>query len=285
MEKSKRVIGPNGKHFVNLVDTNFVGRDLMNLSMCKFNWTTANQLVSDYVFFTDTQLDKVKKLRNVDVKKVAWLLEPKGISPDIYDWIYENHKLFDHVLTFDKEMVEKLDNALYQPYGTFWLSKLEVPIKHRGTSMIASWKKDAPGHKLRHQIYDKYKLSPPEEIEFFGTITGTYINSKCEGLDKFNFSIAVENCIQDGYFSEKLLDCFATKTIPIYWGSRHVSDFFNTDGIIFFDTLEELEEILPTLNQELYDSKKEAIMDNYERIDAFHLPELYMEKHYPDFVK
>jgi hypothetical protein len=71
--------------------------------------------------------------------------------------------------------------------------------------MIASWKKDAPGHKIRHQIYDKYKLSPPEEIEFFGTITGTYINSKCEGLDKFNFSIAVENCIQDGYFSEKLL--------------------------------------------------------------------------------
>ena len=283
MEKSKRVIGDNGKHFVNLVDTNFVGRNLMDLPMCRFNWTTANQLVSDYVFFTDTQLEKVKKLRDVDVKKVAWLLEPKGILPDIYDWIYENYKLFDHVLTFDKEMVDKLDNALYQPYGTFWCSKLEVPIKHDNVSMIASWKKDAPGHKIRHQIYDKYKFST--QIKMYGTITGTFIQGKSEGLDRFNFSIAVENCIQDGYFSEKLLDCFATKTIPIYWGSKHVSDFFNKDGIIFFETLEELEEILPTLNQGLYESMKDAMMDNYKRIDQFHIPELYLQKHYPDLVK
>ena len=283
MKKSIKTTGRNGKRDINLVDTNFVGRNLHELTGCSFNWYTKNKLVSDVVFFTDTQLKKVKEFKHEGITKVAWLLEPKGILPDIYDWIYENHKLFDHVLTFDKEMVEKLDNALYQPYGTFWVSKLQGPIKHRDVSMIASYKNEAPGHKVRHQIYEKYKET--SDIAMFGTITGAYITGKSEGLDRFNFSIAVENCIQDGYFSEKLLDCFATKTIPIYWGSKHVTDFFNPDGIIFFDTLEELEDILPTLTQEFYDSKHLAMMDNYKRVDEFYVPEYYMETRYPYLVK
>ena len=46
------------------------------------------------------------------------------------------------------------------------------------------------------------------------------------------FSIAIENASYETYFTEKLLDCFATGTIPVYYGAPDIGDYFNKDGII-----------------------------------------------------
>ena len=48
------------------------------------------------------------------------------------------------------------------------------------------------------------------------------------------FSIVIENSIESDYFTEKLLDCFLTGTIPIYVGTKTTSEYFDTDGIIYF---------------------------------------------------
>jgi hypothetical protein len=46
------------------------------------------------------------------------------------------------------------------------------------------------------------------------------------------FSFAIENCRQPYYMTEKLIDCFITGTVPIYWGADYAIDFFNPDGMI-----------------------------------------------------
>ncbi|MFV3129920.1 glycosyltransferase family 10 domain-containing protein [Niveispirillum sp. KHB5.9] len=46
------------------------------------------------------------------------------------------------------------------------------------------------------------------------------------------FHIAVENAFDRNYFTEKLLDCLATYTVPIYMGCPNIGDFFDTDGMI-----------------------------------------------------
>ena len=61
------------------------------------------------------------------------------------------------------------------------------------------------------------------------------------------------------------MDCFATGTIPIYMGTPKVVNYFNSDGIIFFDGTFDIE----TLTEELYQSKLDAVKDNLERVRKY----------------
>tara|TARA_E500000331_G_C17236781_1_gene705192 strand:- start:1691 stop:2017 length:327 start_codon:yes stop_codon:yes gene_type:complete len=78
------------------------------------------------------------------------------------------------------------------------------------------------------------------------------------------FNIAVENSVQDNYFTEKIIDCFASKTIPIYYGCPNIGDWFDLNGVITFDSLEELELILSNLDSRDYKDRKEYINKNFE---------------------
>jgi hypothetical protein len=46
------------------------------------------------------------------------------------------------------------------------------------------------------------------------------------------FSIAFENSSYPGYCTEKLVQSFAARTIPIYWGDEYVGDTFNEGAFI-----------------------------------------------------
>lgn len=263
------------KNKITLRDNNFCGRDIINMPGVNFSWCADDVIVSNYVFFTDNKLQDVDDNQYKDVKKVAWLLEPKGIDPNIYDWILKNYYKFDNVLTFDREIISQIDNGLFQPYGTYWVEK-DSPVKSKLVSMIASYKREAIGHKIRHSIYNHFS----SRIDTFGTITGNRLADKSIGLSDFKFSLAIENCKQDGYFTEKILDCFATKTIPVYWGTRTVGEFFNPDGIIFIDDFKSIESVINFLSEDVYNSKLEAIEENFNKVDDYHIPELYIEKNY-----
>jgi hypothetical protein len=75
------------------------------------------------------------------------------------------------------------------------------------------------------------------------------------------FSIAMENASYPGGFCEKITDCFATGTIPIYWGAIDIDNYFNEDGII--KLTEDFD--ISSLSSELYKSKQTAIVDNFNR--------------------
>ena len=62
------------------------------------------------------------------------------------------------------------------------------------------------------------------------------VEHKAEALAQYAFSIAIENSQQDTYFTEKLIDCFSTGTVPIYWGTRKISEYFDMRGVIQFDS-------------------------------------------------
>ena len=49
------------------------------------------------------------------------------------------------------------------------------------------------------------------------------------------FSIAIENSRNGCYFTEKILDCFTTRTVPIYWGCPDIGDYFDMNVIITFN--------------------------------------------------
>lgn len=91
------------------------------------------------------------------------------------------------------------------------------------------------------------------------------IDKKEEGLQEYCFSIAIENTRSRYNITEKLFDCFLTRTIPIYWGGSEANDMFDSKGILSFRTLEELDNILDNLSFELYHSLIDSVEENFNR--------------------
>ena len=128
-----------------------------------------------------------------------------------------------------------------------------------------------PGHLKRLEFVEKFK----NQVDLYGR-GFQEIDCKEDGLRDYMFSIAVENAVYDTYFTEKLTDCFATGTIPIFYGCRGVTEYFNEDGIIFLDD----DFDVSTLTEELYYSKMDAIKDNYQRSLEFPVAEDYIYTNY-----
>lgn len=54
-------------------------------------------------------------------------------------------------------------------------------------------------------------------------------DNKHEILKQYEYSIAVENCCERNYVSEKFFDCILNNVVPIYYGSSSVDQIFNKD--------------------------------------------------------
>jgi hypothetical protein len=78
------------------------------------------------------------------------------------------------------------------------------------------------------------------------------------------FHIGVENTKHNNFFTEKITDAFLTRTLPIYWGCPNLGEYFNMDGVITFQTVDELISIINKLTPEFYESKKEAMEENFQ---------------------
>ena len=89
-------------------------------------------------------------------------------------------------------------------------------------------------------------------------------NQKILGLKDYMFSIVIENCKEDYYFTEKLVDCFLTGTIPIYYGCPSIHKFFNGNGILSFTTVDECIQILNTLSDKIYNKLLPYVKENFE---------------------
>jgi len=280
---------------VNIRDKNF-GHDISscaNTPSKHIEWVRDNSPVSTTCFITDLCLHEVVKAKGVK-RKVAWILEPRSIHSHVYDWIEKNNKLFDFVLTFDETLIKKGENYLYYPHGRCWIKTQYDNNEnhwHKLTnesfcSIFDSGKSMTTGHKLRHTVVDN--LSKKYNIDCFGQYTNNRIDNKEDGLNDFKFSITIENEILPGYWTEKLLDCFATLTYPIYWGDRKsVSKYFDEDGIIFFNNINELDDILYKLTNgkenEVFANSNymRARTTNYNSLENYRVPEDWIFNNYP----
>lgn len=56
--------------------------------------------------------------------------------------------------------------------------------------------------------------------------------AKIEFFEKAHFGVAMENGSKRGYVTEKLIDAYASYTVPVYWGSHTVTRDFNPKSFI-----------------------------------------------------
>ena len=62
-------------------------------------------------------------------------------------------------------------------------------------------------------------LSEVGEIDLFGRSVRNYIEDKIGTAGKYWFNLCFENDLYPGYVTEKILEAWISKSVPLYWGS------------------------------------------------------------------
>ena len=225
--------------------------------------------------------------------RVMHQCEPSAVL-NIVDRLLANWQHYDLIMGFD-ERVLKLPNAVFLTESSCsWMDRksgkspapflhhfpdvglaplspvvydykaCDVSAKKFAVSFLTSSKGYLPGHILRQEIFNRlpaqvgslpvWKHRSPPRIEDKRTI-----------LEPYMFSICPENSRQSGYYTEKIVDCFIAKTIPIYRGCTDLNRHFNLDGVIQFENYDDLIAKLQSLTPEFYRDREPAIEENFRR--------------------
>jgi hypothetical protein len=220
----------------------------------------------------------VLRLKN---KKIAWLLEPITYSPHPYSWVSKNYHYYTYVFSHNKEFLKSIPNGIWVPTGGCWVHEKDWSTEHEKTnlvSMMLSTKRQLEGHNLRHRVNESLS-----GIDVYGNAVKP-IEYKITSLSNYKYQIVIENSRVGGYFTEKLIDCFVTGTVPIYWGDPLIGDYFDTDGMIIVNSFEEIKQALDDIKNIDYSKFNISKINNFNNAKEFILSENYFYKNYSNIL-
>ena len=253
-----------------------------NLKPQSFSWTTEpaeNQVLIDNAILYANKIDRLDSQ-----KSYGWVCESSAIVPQLIEALKDFHEVIiedgelEAIFTNDKSLLELSDNFIYCSNGSNfpWIPAESWGIgeKNKLCSMVASPKVMCDGHHYRQKIACKFK----DKIDLFGGACGSERIGISANLDQewndkriavcpYKFSIVMENISSDNYFTEKLTDCFATGTVPIYWGAKNIGNFFDSKGIIKLDD----DFNVDILTDDLYNKMIPHIEENYKKIKSMEM--------------
>jgi hypothetical protein len=213
-------------------------------------------------------------------RKIAWLIEPPPFRQGNYDFVQANGALFDYVLTYNARLVDGR-KFLFYPFGGTRIAPNEWGItpKERLCNIVVSAKRETEGHQLRHAVVDMVRAAGLP-VDVLGTGYAPW-QPKRDLLAPYYYSIVIENECLNWWFTEKLLDCFAVGTVPLYWGCPHITTFFNRDALPQWYDLPELRALLAQLTPAWWETRLPALHGNLERAQEFLCAEDWIVDHYP----
>lgn len=235
-----------------------------------FNLDFALQTEEPCELYVDTIPDTPKK-----IKRILWVFEPNEISK-IREKIISNKDSFDLILTYDETILSTCNNSKLFLHGITWIRNFDfkTPKEFCVTTLIGG-KSYSRGHLLRHSLFeikDKIISIPlhifnSKNVPYPKAEKMRYIKEDIWKNELFysQFHIAIENNSSKNYFTEKIIDCFQTKTIPIYFGCNNIGDFFDSRGIFNVSSVDEIVEVCNSLTSNTYEIMKKYVDINYSK--------------------
>jgi len=190
--------------------------------------------------------------------------------------ILENKNCFTYVLTQSAELLALPNSGIFIGCGSFVNPNPDI-IKKFAVSTVVTGRSGLPGHGLRHELYARRnEIKIPFDV-YSGFWHGIPPNDPSvkflawpDRKDKIRvfdcmFHIVIDSYKRENMISEKLIDPLITKTIPIYWGCTNLSDFFNPQGIVEVDSVNDIIEKTNSLTPEFYYTSLAVVNENYEK--------------------
>jgi hypothetical protein len=221
------------------------------------------------------------------------ILEPNEFF-GLHNLAVTNQNLFAGIITWSNLVWENCYNAIKFTFNgrvldDEFIDESILKTKEFEVSYLCGDKKMTEGHFLRHKVYDlRDQIIIPKKwfyvLDDYDTTNkvrpgySTYSKDlshipknidpigfgKRVLFDTSMFNVVIENVKHLNWYN-KIGDNFLSKTVPIYWGCSNIEDFgYDKRGIIYFDTPEELLNILNNLTPDTYHQMKPYIDFNYE---------------------
>ncbi len=252
------------------------------------HWDRLNSSINNH-FYTDDLIFNSKWKPN---KKYAILMEPESLQPKKFKSLLRDKALcgeFEYIFTSNDNFLMEIPNArplinggvyIGTSYGGGDIVDEQYKHKNKNISLVSSSKVLCELHKIRKQLAMHFEHG--DEVDCFGTYGGGNHIKIADSLMDYRYSIVIENDIQDYWITEKICNCFASMTVPIYVGSPQIGRFFNVDGIITVskNDIDKIDSIIKKCCREDYEERIPAILDNYNRVKQYYCMEDWMMKQY-----
>ena len=172
--------------------------------------------------------------------------------------IYSNTSEYTLVLYGQRNHNNIINCPLFIPYiyTNNYVSRLESPPtistipQNKILAVISN-----PGGETRNMVLNALEQQGIEIV-----YAGDYKNNIGHKLDwlyntdeflnyvsQFKFILTMENSRDDTYITEKICHGFLSGTIPIYWGSTRVTDYFNPDRFINIESTDDIQKTIETI--------------------------------------
>lgn len=220
----------------------------------------------------------VKECVNVG-NNIAMLLEPRSMIAKSYEYVYDHPDYFRYIFTHDSQLLT-LPNARILNWADVWLTTDSE--KNMGISLVTSPKDWCPLHHARLELFEYFKRQGPVDV-FYGDWNNPDVQNikPQEYLEHYKYSIVIENDMDDFWFTEKILNCFSTKTIPIYVGAGQIKELFEPDGIIQIKDWHEIPDVVQSLDVNNYYNHLDAINENFKLVEPWKTP--WKERFFRDY--
>jgi hypothetical protein len=230
--------------------------------------------------------DAVKNAKHV----LCVFSEPEPLRPRD-QWVINNAHRFDLILTHSHRVFNNVRNAAEFNFGSCWIDPKDYvgqgAEKRFVVSFLCGGKTMLQGHHDRIALWqrlgeldipvDAWASSvcrPPARPQGQEFPCSQWVINNAHLLDSFQtdkirmlrdaqFHVCIENHREPGYFTEKLIDCFVTRTVPIYVGDPRIGRCFDPAGLFQCATVDEVIETVNRLKPTTYDTVRKAIDCNH----------------------
>ena len=144
--------------------------------------------------------------------------------------------------------------------------------KDKLISIILSKKTLSEGHVVRLKFVEKIKEFFGDEIDVFG-VGIQEVSDKWDGIFRYKYHLAIENCSISDYWTEKLSDAYLAGAYPFYYGCNNIEKYFPHDcftRINIKDVSYSVDVINKTIAQHKYEKSisnlqyaKELVLNKY----------------------
>lgn len=199
--------------------------------------------------------------------------EPRPLKWPI-DQVRQYAGLFDLILTNEEALLD-LPNAQFALFGGCWIKEAPRAKRFELSFLYSNGvgaEQHFAGYRARRAIWEAQEqitlpkafytssMRPPERVE---NLAPYPFDSKTPLFESM-FSVIVENDDQPHYFTEKIVDALRTHTVPLYFGAPNIGKYFDMEGILAFQTAEELVQAANALTPDDYWRRMPAMVRNFQ---------------------
>jgi len=99
------------------------------------------------------------------------------------------------------------------------------------------------------------QLQKVGEVKLFGRSVNNYVNNKLEEASKYWFNLCFENDLYPGYVTEKVLEAYLSKSVPLYWGDDKLG-VINPKAVINLNDFDSIELFVQYVSELYHDQDK-----------------------------